>query len=246
MRPLNLVIVISCLILFNSCQKEIDGSGNDTVSRIRTYTEDVASGGDHITETFNVTYDAEGRVSTLESVTTPGNRFVYTYKTNNNFQMEIFAANVVVIHEEYYLNGFSLVDSTFQYNNTGDSLTEKYYYNGSRQLIQYSQYNYHQATGPELYSIVTATYDGEGNIIKQTEDADVTTFDYYSDLVNPLTYLNPYMVQSPKLVKTATMTSGGATVVFTHTYTFDSQNRLTSEKVTEDDNDTIVIKSYTY
>ena len=106
-------------------------------------------------------------------------------------------------------------------------------------------YTYTKAAG-SVFDFATAyQYDSNGNVSKETDGFTVTTFDYTS-IANPLINLSPFTFTYPKLVKTTTISSGGVTTVLNHTYTFDSSNRLTSEKIADNGNTIVVIKSYTY
>ena len=255
MKLNNLIVISSLFILvFASCKKETSldtgangggGTGNTTASRPKTYTEDVTDANGHLAVTFNLTYDASKRVTGLVSQTDPGTKFVYSYSSSSLFKMDIFDAGTLSIHEEFYLNSNGQPDSTFQYNDTGDSTTEKYIYNPAKQLTLLKNYIYTKAAG-SVFDFATAyQYDSNGNVSKETDGFTVTTFDYTS-IANPLINLSPFTFTYPKLVKTTTISSGGVTTVLNHTYTFDSTNRLTSEKIADNGNTIVVIKSYTY
>ena len=55
----------------------------------------------------------------------------------------------------------------------------------------------------------------------------------------------PYLPVNKNLVKTTIINSGGITNTLSHTYTFDTSNRLSTEKITADTGE-VVIKTYTY
>ncbi|MGZ8525926.1 MAG: hypothetical protein ACXWV1_15950, partial [Chitinophagaceae bacterium] len=122
-------LAILSIILFSSCQKDVGGGPLTVSDKVKTYTEDVtsASMGNSKT-TFNLSYDASNRITSLISASNPGDKFVFTYNSASGYSMEIFGSNIPVIHEDFFLNSNSLPDSTFQYNNTGDTSTEKYLY----------------------------------------------------------------------------------------------------------------------
>ncbi len=246
MRLLNVLSLIAIVFIFNSCQKGITG-GDPVIpisNKIKTYTEDVTSGGSHNVVTFNVAYDANDRIISLISAASPGDRFEFQY-SNANYTLDIYGSNQLTIHEVFFLNGNSMVDSTFQYNDTNDSLTEKYIYNASRQLITLKSYEYSKATGSVLDNVENYTYDNGGNIIKLADNYSVTTYDYYTNLAGNVVALYPYFPVPKNFVKTTTNVDGGTTVTLNHTYTFDSVNRLSTEKIVYDNNE-VVIKSYTY
>lgn len=247
MRILNLLSVIFIAFVFNSCQKEI--SNPDTVTppsnKLKTYTEDVTFLSGHNVITFNVAYDANDRIISLTSAASAGDRFEYQY-TNGGYTQDLYNSNQLSIHKVFYLNSNSLVDSAFEYNDTNDSSTEKYLYNSSRQLTAVKIYDYSLATGSVLYDTQNLTYDNNGNIIKSTDNSSVITYDYYTNLVSNLPALVPYYYQANKnLVKTTVGDIGGDIVTFSHTYTFDTSNRLSTETATGD-NGEMAIKTYTY
>ncbi|MGN6530796.1 MAG: hypothetical protein ACTHK0_03455, partial [Ginsengibacter sp.] len=138
-----------------------------------------------------------------------------------------------------------LVDSTFQYNDTQDTMTEKYTYNANRQLILLKQYDYGKLTGAELFSQEKYEYDNNGNMVKMTDNYSVTTYEYYPDLLNNLTLGTPYFQMAKNLVKTTKVNEGGDVETLNHVYTFDDNKRITSETVTASSG-AVVVKSYTY
>ncbi|MEO6453732.1 MAG: hypothetical protein ABIN97_06675 [Ginsengibacter sp.] len=251
-----LTLLISFLsLLFFSCQKEfsatIDPTKVDTTgttpssNKIKTYTEDITAGGLHVVVTFNVAYDASDRVISLTSASSPGDKFLYTYNSNNTIELDLYNSNVITIHEIFFLNSSSLLDSTFQYNDTQDTSTEKYIYNASKQLIQVNQYDYTTATGSVLDDVLNYTYDAMGNVIKEQSTFTTTTFDYYDTINNLLLF--PYLSIKPThLIKTTKITNSGTMNTINHTYTFDNKNRVISEKQEVAGSSEVVIRSYTY
>lgn len=243
------------ILLSTSCQKEVtnDLVSSDTTStttnslKIKTYAETIVSStpGLSLSDSFSVSYDASDRLLSLVSLKNSGNKFVYTYNANKSYAVDIFIANALSIHETFFLNSLSLVDSTVQVNDTGDTSTEKYTYNSSKQLVSLKEYFFYNGT-PDI-NITTYTYDGSGNVTKETSNnpASTTTYDYYLNLPNNISLGQEFLYRNKNLTKTTTYSSGGITSTATHTYTFDSQNRQTSEKVVADNGD-IAIKRYTY
>ncbi len=148
------------------------------------------------------------------------------------------------IHEVFFLNSNSLVDSTFQYNDTFDSTTEKYIYNNAKQLVTLKEYDYSLLTGGVLSNTTNYKYDGNGNQISAMDDYSATYYDYTA-LANTLVIGAPYFPTNKNLVKTSTYSFGVTTIILNHTYTFDGNNRLSSEKITDGAAYTL-IKTYTY
>lgn len=248
MRKIYIVLIITTL--FISCQKEIipgnqDGSGTTptTSNKVKTYTEDITSGGTHTITTYDLIYDGSNRLISLTSETSPGDKFLYQY-SSNSFTLDVYNASAITIHEVGYLNSNSFLDSTFQYNDTQDTTTEKYLYNASNQLVTLKDYDYSKITGSQLNNTTTYAYDNNGNMVSATDDFSVTTY-VYTNLLNNLALIPSYLPPNKYLVKTTTYTSGGSSSTINQAYTFDANNRLSTETDTDNQGD-ILIKTYTY
>jgi hypothetical protein len=243
-------IMLLTMLILTSCQKELDPQSSPPPptgsSKIKTYTEDLTYGGQQSVETYNLNYDSQDRLTSMVSVTNPGNKFLYSYGPSNVFHMDLYDDNILSIHEDFYLNSASMTDSTFQYNNTGDSSTEKYLYNAAKQVIAIKYYEYTKSTGGVLQSTTRLEHDSKGNVTKEISDAGVTSYTFYPDLQNTVMGTNPYDTKNPNLTKTTTGDIGGITVTLNHTYTFDASNRVTSERAADTITGIVLIKSYTY
>ena len=159
--------------------------------------------------------------------------------------MDLYNSNVLSVHELFFINNLSFVDSTFQYDNTHDSTTEKYFYNSGKQLVTLKEYDYSKITGAQLTNTHNYTYDNTGNVILEADNFSTTSYTYYTDLKNTLSLGQTYFPQTVNLAKTSTYTSGSITITTNMTYTFDSSNRLSSEKDVLSTGD-VYIKTYTY
>ena len=246
MRIINIAFIIISAVIFTSCQKGINETDPVTQAsnKVKTYTEDVTSLSGHNVITLNVAYDASDRIVSLTSAASAGDRFVFLY-SNGGYTMDLYNSNQLSIHEIFYLNSNSLVDSSFQYNDTNDSSTEKYLYNSAKQLTAIKEYDYSQATGSVLYNVENYTYDSNGNVLKITDNNSVKTYDYYTNLSGVSPSFSPYFPVNKNLVKTTVGNVSGDIVTFSHTYTFDSSNRLSTETATGDNGESS-IKTYTY
>ena len=245
MRITKTLLIAITVFVFTSCQKEyIDEHpvAPATSSKVKTYSEDVVSGGNHTSATFNLSYDSDNKLISMTSAASAGDRFEYHY-SGDTYTMDLYNSNTLSIHEEFYLNSSQLIDSTFQFNDTGDSTTEKYSYNASKQIISVKQYDYSES-GTELWNTEHYTYDNRGNIIKVIDDYAEVSYDYYPDLVNNLVFGVPYLPVNKDLVKTTTFVDGD-TIILHHVYTFDAANRISIEKITSDNGD-VATKTYTY
>lgn len=255
-----LFLALATVVLLSACQAEVDermntpgtdSTGTTTSNRIKTYTESYASPTEgSYSASFNVTYDNSNRITALVSATSPETKFVYAYPSAQHATGDIYNDGALTIHEDFFLNSLGYLDSTFQYNNTEDTTTEKYFYSASGQLANVKEYEY-TSSGPVLDNTTTYTYDAAGNQIKSEDsNGNVETSTYYTDLL-----YTPPMVGTPgsaafakkaNLVKTRTVVSNGSPVTsLQYTYSFDDRNRISTEKAVASDGST-VIKSYTY
>ncbi len=236
--------IILSAALFSSCGKNNPSVNN--INKVKTYTENFTSSSGNLSATFNLGYDSNDRITSITSASSPGDKFLFNYISNDQYTMDLYSGGSVSIHEDFFLKN-SLIDSTFQYNDTQDSSSEKYFYNSSNQLIKMNEYEYYN--GPELSNTTTYTYDSNGNLAKTSDsDNNVETFDYYPDLLNVIPLSTPFMRFTGKanLIKTDTVTLNGSLVSTTSsTYTFDSYNRISTITETSTDG-TSVVKTYTY
>lgn len=104
------------------------------------------------------------------------------------------------------------------------------------------------ATGGQLSATTTYEYDNAGNLVMETTGTSTTTYMYPNKSPNTLNIgLNYY--QQPKLLPDSyTYTASGTSLTGTHIYTYDSQNRLLTDKesFSGDAGDGYSLKTYTY
>ena len=186
MNHIKLFYALSALlIVLSSCQKESSDVLPVESSRIKTYTEELTDGTQTLSATYNVGYDANNRITSLTDAANPGNKIQYGYPSASMSTVDIVNAGITQVHVDYYLNSQSMIDSSFQYNDTDDSTTEKYTYNAAQLPVQMKEYDYSKVNGASLVNTTTFTYDGAGNLVR-TQDTEgfVETYTYYADLVN--------------------------------------------------------------
>lgn len=243
-KNLCICIIISSLAFF-SCKKEHPASSNNNADKVKTYTETVTSSSDSHSVTYNFTYDSRNRITSMFLVSAPSEKFVFTYNSDSEVSMDLLSSSGN-IHEDIFFKN-SLVDSTYQYNDTRDTTSEKYTYNGSSQQTKLYEYDYYNGN-PVLSNTTNYTYDSNGNLVKTTDtENQVETFEYYPDLVYSMPVLSPTMTsQKTNLVKTHTVTSNGYPVdSVTNTYTFDGNNRI-STITGSTSSGMVVTKTFTY
>jgi hypothetical protein len=89
--------------------------------------------------------------------------------------------------------------------------TEKYIYNGAKQLVTLKEYDYSLLTGGVLSNTTNYTYDSNGIQLSATDDYSVTLYDYTA-LTNSLVIGTPYFPVNKNLVKTTTYSFSGTTM----------------------------------
>jgi len=254
-KNLSFFPIIAVIILLTSCGKEYSSSpGSTTVTsaKVKTYTEDITSSylGNSYT-TYDLSYDASDRLVSIISRANSGDKSLFTFPSNNLFRMDLYNSGSLAIHEDFFLNGNLFIDSTFQYNDTRDSSTEKYTYNINNQLVKIKEYDYSKISGAKLINITTNTYNTNGDMTESADlNSNVDTYEYYTDLI----YATPIVTGPPNinsakknyLVKKRTLKSNNYLIgSVVYTYTFDSNNRISTEKAVGSDASAI-IKTYTY
>jgi len=243
-NTLSALAILTTLIL-GSCAKSND-TNTPVVSLPKTYTEDIRSSVLNSLTTYNLTYDGNYKLLSMMSVPEPSAmKFIFQYPTPLTATMDMYTANTLSIHENIWLNAASWADSTFQYNDTQDTTTEKYTYDANNLLLKVKYYDYH-TTGTSLTKTTTYTYDAYGNAATQTDNPGGTyTFTYYNT-ANTSSIGNSFIPGSKNLVRSTTLDNGGPLITAMHYYSFDTNSRLTKDSITTTGTDLVVVKSYTY
>ena len=244
MKMLKIIAPFILVCFLISCKKEDSTNNNgNTSSKIKTYREDVIAGTEHDSATFDVGYDNSDRIISLISESNPGDKFLYSYGTGKN-TMDIYNSGVLSIHNEFYLDSRSFIDSAFQYNDTQDTSSDKYVYNSANQLIKDIFYDIEDGVAT-IDDETDYTWNSDGNISQSTDGSATNSYEYYTDKLNNINLFVGFSATSKNLVKTTTGDLGGQQDTFTHIYTFDSQNRVLSETASDNIGNT-VMKTYTY
>lgn len=241
-----LSLVLSLFVFNTACKKEPAGSVSGP-QKLTTYTEDVTAVGiGHVVEKFNVSYDGQGRITSVISVNKPGHRYVYQYLNNNAFTYEHIEDNKVTLHRDYFINKeVGMVDSVYQYNVMKDTIAFKYFYDSDNRLVKQKEYMHSYILPPFVYNIINYVYDIKGTLTRKTESSAETTYRYDAELLNTAR-IEPGYIPAPEKLPTHTYsTRFNATKTIEHSYTFDDKKRLTSEKAVASDG-RVTVKSYTY
>ncbi len=257
-RFVSLLILFGCL--FCSCQKEIDGSflddGSDSTintnsSLVKAYSEETVSTDLpdlNAKDSFALQYDDKGRQISFKLVDSVNQfKIVYKYNGDSTIKMDQTSSDDSPLHEILYLNNDSLVDSTLQYNE-GDTTTEKYIYNANKQLLHIYEYEYTTATGGQLSATSSYEYDNAGNRITETTGSSVTRYTFANNSKNTIGNIGLLFLPQQKLLPdTYQAITDNISLSGTHTYTYDSQNRLIMDKqIFTGDANGYSIKRYSY
>ena len=244
MNLLRVLVVITLLIIsLASCKKDDSNQSPAPRERIKTYTETlVSSSFGTLSYTYNLSYDQDGRLLSMVNAESAGDRFVFTYG-QAGFNMEIFGNNDLVIHQDVFLNG-NLMDSTFQYNNEGDTTTEKYFYNGDNMLVTLNRYS-HSGDVSVLDEVVTYTYDANKNLTREASHYGSINYEYDAATPEIIDLFPVYFSYSKQLPSKVTSTYLNHDYVAEHSYSLDAKNRLVSDVATFINGD-VVTKTFTY
>jgi hypothetical protein len=247
MRIKHLALVALAVCLLASCKKNSGTNANGNPNKLKMYIETDQAGGTVLTDTFYVSYDNNNRITGL---TAPQLKFVYAYQSKSA-TLDLYEYNQLSIHEIFYINSASVVDSTLQYNNTNDTTTEGYDYSRSLLTTKFT-YTY-SGGGSSIDSRDDYTYDNGGNLLKDVQGDGygtvntVYTFTYTTHPVNVTINPTYQPLQAKYLPATQTLTDGTGTLLgtITYSYTFDGSGRLTKETDAATNGDTAV-KTYVY
>jgi len=247
MRTKHLLHALAALSLFASCKKSSNSNSVNKANNFKSYVEEVHAGGINQTDSFNLTYDNDGRMTSLVS---PTQKFLYSYNGNSTITMDYYENGQLSIHEIGYLKN-GLLDSTLQYNDSQDTTTEGYVYTNN-QLTRKTTYDYLYG-----YPVVDFVNDYSYALGTGLVNRDVQSSGGMTTSTTTYTYIDasyqmpagPFAVSSQlkNLLATQTISDaqGNVTATITYTYLYDSSNRVTQETDTQDNGD-YVVKRYHY
>ena len=251
-----LSILFIVIIFASSCQKELSATipviaSIDSSNMLKTYTEDYSSSVSvKQSVSFNVFYDGNKQITSLISSTNAGDRILFNYPFATKYTQDLFISDTLIIHEDFYNNSKSFLDSTYQYSDSKDTSTEKYFYNSNNLITQMKEYQYNNGSS-QLLNTINYTYNSDGDLLTATgTDSNIETYSYYTDSVylKPLIFgiLNANSTKKVHLPKTYSLTSNSIVVTnATYTYTFDVKRRISTETESFSDGSSLT-KTYTY
>jgi len=234
--------LVAIVLFLTACSKDDKSEDVPKSDKIKTYTETVNSAilGNYST-TYVLSYDQEGRLTRMADQLIPGNKFEFAYK-QGGFAFDILTSGNVIIHEEVFVNG-TLMDSTIQYNDEGDTTSEKYIYNGDL-LVKLNEYM-HTSSGNILDNVTTYTYNSDESLHTESDGYYTITYTYNSEVWNTLNLFPLYHSPSRRLPSRETYTSGSEEITVDHTYAFDTEKRLISDHAVVSSGDEVT-KTFTY
>jgi len=248
MKNTTLIALLLAVVFLPACKKNGGTGANGNSNKLKWYIEDAINGASHVTDSFSVSYDNQDR---LTGLTSPALKFVYAYPTPATFTLDLYEYGQPDIHEIAYINSAGFVDSTYQYNNTYDTTTEKYIYSGGL-LTREKTYDYSGGV-PGLFRQDDYTFDKDGSMIEDVNTDGYGNINYISDFTytdKPLSVrINPTYFPQPSKFLPATQKvtdgSGNPIITITYGYDFDSHGRLTKETDTGSDGE-VATKTYVY
>jgi YD repeat-containing protein len=127
-----------------------------------------------------------------------------------------------------------------------DTISLKYFYDGDKRLIKQKEYMHSYLIGkPVPMNLVYYQYDLNGVLTKKTESNSETSYRYDAEYKNTVQTEPFYFPVQQHLPTHTYVTRFGTTITIEHTYTYDDQKRLISEKAATSDGK-ITVKTYTY
>jgi hypothetical protein len=241
------ILAISTSLIFFSCKKDITPTTvNHNYGKVKSYTETMTTPTYSGTVTCSFTYDAQNRISSIDWTTTPAQKFVFTYKSNTEIDLDYFSSTFK-FHTIYFLKN-SQLDSVFTSTSVHDTTGEKYIYSSSNLLKTLNEYDYLNGR-PGLSSSTNYFYDANGNMIRSESPYNkIETFEYYSDPVMPMPAIFPVVSPVNKSLKKkyTVMIDNSINDEETYTYTFDDKKRVSTMTTTVALTGTVIIDTFTY
>ena len=241
------ILAISTSSIFFSCKKDKTSTAvTYNNAKVKSYTETMTTPTYSGTVTCSFTYDAQNRISTIDWTTTPAQKFVFTYKSNSETDLD-YLSSTFQFHTIYFLEN-SQLDSTLTYTSVHDTTGQKYIYSSTNLLKTLNEYDYSNGK-PGLSSTTNYFYDANGNMIRSESPYNkVETFEYYADPRMPMPTIFP--VEAPvskSLKKTYTLMVGNnENGKETYTYTFDDKKRVSTMTTTIALTGTVKTDTFTY
>jgi hypothetical protein len=229
---------------FTACKKDDGSSSSPSQSLLKSYTETQFAGTPiSVSTTYNLAYDENNRLLGLTDSKDPGNKFVFSY-VQGGFDFDIYGAGTPVIHRKVFMNG-ALTDSSFQYNNEGDTTSEKYVY-WAGNLLKYLMTYKVTSSGSQLDNVTEYTYGANDELIREQDYYSTTLYDYYTTEINNFDLYPVYVNRSKQLPGKVTYRDGVEVISWKHKYNFDAQHRLITDSIDVSNSSYIVVKKFTY
>ncbi len=261
----NLLFVLGCfsgLLNLYSCTKDPTGTPINPSGQIHsiTYTGNSPSAVYDINEFY---YNSDGTINyfTLRGINSSAysQKGVYSYTSNLVTQTSYDSLNVALSEYKYYLRANGLVDSIVSSSIPVDSvLVSQYFYNSNNILTEAQLHNYLPggSSGP-LSSLLYTFVNGNLTRVDVPPTNKYLAYEYYDTVSNltPHAYGLSYSLnQSSNLLKKQSFNDTGnpadTKTEFTHEYTFDSNNRVSTQTIHSYENSVAtgeyVTLTYTY
>jgi len=244
--------IILLIAAISSCKK--DSAGGSAGNKVVSYTEEItAVGSGRVVESYEVNYDAQDRITSVQSTNKHGSCTVYQYSAENSFTCDKYADTVHLFHSVYFINSQSLIDSTWghEYKEAPykpDTTSAKFFYNGDKKLVKQKQFLNSYLVPPVLNRTVNYQYDLNGTLVKETADDYESSYAYEKDNKNTVQLEPFYFPFNDQLPSNKYIVSKGTTMQTVHGYAFDEYKRVKTDTATSNDGrfTIISIRNYTY
>jgi len=251
----SLLLISIIIVSLNSCKKNSSGSNNSsnpTISyKVKSFTLSSTDTTGNSFTTYNLTYDNKNRIISIINDLLPTTKTYFTYNSNGSYSMDCFnsylSTSTKYYHEDIFVNSNALVDSTYTIDDGGpspDTISEKYFYNqyGLSTKNEYWITN----TIPILGETVSYNINTNGLLLSSSgPQSGNETYDYYYNSINYFPAIEPvYLTNGPnavpelfsgptglfynKMKPLIKSINDGYGTIENYTYTFDSNNRIST------------------
>jgi hypothetical protein len=200
-------------------------------------------------------YDNNGRITNMTGSTYPGNEYYgkgeWSFTPDRIIYQGFDSSNHLVDTQEFLLNSNGLVDTIKTRITGNDSIsTYTYFYNANNEVIKMKAHAYFNLPGTTTtYHSYTEEYTfTNGDLAKSShyfdnkpQEVSISTFEYYNTVssLTPEAFGLPYsLLQSTHLLKKETHHTDpqdpSKSLIINHTYTFDSNGRVSSNTFRRD------------
>lgn len=220
-----------CMLFFffSACSKKSDSPSPPQGTRLTRYTEILNPRTFYsVTTSYDISYDQNNKVASIVNSNDPGSKFMFDY-VSDGYNFDIYGSGNVLIHRKVMFSG-NTIDSTIEYNNEGDTTTEKYIYWAGGILKFLLKYDV-TPSGPQLSNVTEYTYGLNNMLVSEKDYHSSTVYSYDRQEVSNFSLYPIYVNRSKQLPSLVSFSEGNGIVTSEHTYTFDAEKRLIKDEI---------------